>query len=142
MNSLAHRKSTTDLITPSSDVQTHAVKKRRSTSSWRGSGHHSRRSVSGASLSGGLSLGDMGGGVNLDGSGNSGCGGQIGFVNYTPSDHNVLMTGVAPSGSSKTKARREKEAMERQRKLSEAMLKAATAAGMDVTMLKEEGIVI
>lgn len=68
--------------------------------------------------------------------------GQIGFVNYTPNDHNVLMTGVAPSGSSKTKARREKEAIEKQRRLSEAVRKAVTAAGVDVGRLKEEGIVI
>ncbi|KAJ4306177.1 hypothetical protein N0V88_000973 [Collariella sp. IMI 366227] len=38
-----------------------------------------------------------------------------GFVNYTPQDRTLLMTGVAPSGSSKTKARREREAAERQR---------------------------
>jgi hypothetical protein len=48
------------------------------------------------------------------------------------------MTGVAPSGSSKTKARREKEAVERQRRLSEALVKAVTAAGGDVERLKEE----
>ncbi|KAK3684899.1 hypothetical protein B0T22DRAFT_202404 [Podospora appendiculata] len=63
------------------------------------------------------------------------------FVNYTPHDHDVLMTGVAPSGSSKTKARREKEALDRQRKLSEAMLRAVTAAGGDVRKL-EEGIML
>lgn len=63
-------------------------------------------------------------------------------MNYTPNDHGVLMTGVAPSGSSKTKARREKEAMERQRKLSEAMVKTMTDAGVDVDLLKQEGIVI
>ncbi|KAL2126317.1 hypothetical protein VTI74DRAFT_1200 [Chaetomium olivicolor] len=38
-----------------------------------------------------------------------------GFVNYTPQDRALLMTGVAPSGSSKTKARREREAAERRR---------------------------
>ncbi|KAK4244928.1 hypothetical protein C7999DRAFT_43504 [Corynascus novoguineensis] len=40
-----------------------------------------------------------------------------GFVNYTPRDSALLMTGVAPSGSSKTKARREREAAERQREV-------------------------
>lgn len=126
---LAHRKSTTDLLVtgPSSDTQSHAVRKRRSTSSWRGP----RRSASGDVALGG------GGGISLDGAN-----GGIGFVNYTPNDHNVLMTGVAPSGSSKTKMRREKEAMERQRKLSEAVVKMVTNAGVDVSMLKEEGIVI
>ncbi|KAK3403454.1 hypothetical protein B0T20DRAFT_26753 [Sordaria brevicollis] len=46
-------------------------------------------------------------------------GGGIGFVNFTPLDHHTLMSGVAPSGSSKTKARREREAAEQRRKLSE-----------------------
>lgn len=125
----AHRKSTTALVVtgPSSDMQANAVRKRRSTSSWRGP----RRSQSGDVGIGG------GGGISLDGAN-----GGIGFVNYTPNDHNVLMTGVAPSGSSKTKMRREKEAMERQRKLSEAVVKMVTNAGVDVSMLKEEGIVI
>ncbi|KAK0752506.1 hypothetical protein B0T18DRAFT_426953 [Schizothecium vesticola] len=54
---------------------------------------------------------------------------EDGFVNYTPQDHRVLMTGVAPSGSSKTKARREREAQEQKRKLGEAVRKAVAAAG-------------
>lgn len=142
-NALSHRKSTTDLISvPSSDMQSHAIRKRRSTSSWRGS----RRSTSGPSSSAAAAtaatMGDSGmGGISLGGGDGSG-GAQIGFVNYTPNDHTVLMTGVAPSGSSKTKMRREKEAMERQRKLSEAVVKAVTAAGVDVSRLKEEGIMI
>jgi hypothetical protein len=49
------------------------------------------------------------------------------------------MTGVAPSGSSKTKARREREAMERRRRLSEAAMKAVQAAGGDVDKLMEQG---
>lgn len=64
-------------------------------------------------------------------------------MNFTPDDSKLLMTGVAPSGSSKTKARREKEAVERQRRLSEALVKAVTAAGGDVERLKEEtGLVL
>ena len=63
-------------------------------------------------------------------------------MNYTPDDSRVLMTGVAPSGSSKTKARREREASERQRRLSEAVLKAVAAAGGDVGRLREEGVLI
>ncbi|UKZ62093.1 uncharacterized protein TrAtP1_003352 [Trichoderma atroviride] len=51
------------------------------------------------------------------------------------------MTGVAPSGSSKTKARREKEAQEKRRKLSEAAMKAVAAAGGDVDKLIQEGFV-
>lgn len=167
-NHLHHRKSTTDLpqhggiVIPSSDTNSHAIRKRRSISSWRGSSSlsggpggasSSRRNGSGSSNNGDMSAtsnnsmggGSFGGGFGLGGgssSGSNGGGAEIGFVNYTPDDHNVLMTGVAPSGSSKTKARREKEAMERQRKLSEAVVKAVTAAGVDVSRLKEEGIVI
>ncbi|KAM5352444.1 hypothetical protein ACJ41O_005167 [Fusarium nematophilum] len=65
--------------------------------------------------------------------------GEIGFVNFTPSDGGILMTGVAPSGSSKTKARREREALERRRRLSEAAMKAVQAAGGDVDKLMEQG---
>ena len=66
-------------------------------------------------------------------------GGGVGFVNFTPNDGSMLMTGVAPSGSSKTKARREKEATERRRRLSEAAIKAVAAAGGDVDKLLEQG---
>ncbi|OLN85640.1 Regulatory protein wetA [Colletotrichum chlorophyti] len=75
------------------------------------------------------------------GSGLGGASEGVGFVNFTPSDKNILMTGVAPSGSSKTKARREKEAMEKRRRLSEAAIKAVKAAGGDVDKLVEEGFV-
>lgn len=64
---------------------------------------------------------------------------EDGFVNFTPQDHRVLMTGVAPSGSSKTKARREREAQEQKRKLGEAVRKAVAAAGGDVRKLEEGG---
>lgn len=74
-----------------------------------------------------------------DSSGGGAGGGDIGFVNFTPSDGGLLMTGVAPSGSSKTKARREREAMERRRRLSEAAMKAVQAAGGDVDKLMEQG---
>jgi hypothetical protein len=55
-----------------------------------------------------------------------------GFVNFTPSDSEKLLTGVAPSGSSKTKARREREAAERWRRLSQAATKAVAEAGGDI----------
>ncbi|EGS18610.1 uncharacterized protein CTHT_0052150 [Thermochaetoides thermophila DSM 1495] len=58
-----------------------------------------------------------------------------GFVNYTPQDRNLLMTGVAPSGSSKTKARREREAAERQREFRDKLTKMVQAAGGDVSKL-------
>ncbi|RAL61359.1 hypothetical protein DID88_009494 [Monilinia fructigena] len=66
--------------------------------------------------------------------------GMVDFVNYTPDDSRKILTGVAPSGSSKTKARREKEAMEKRRKLSQAALNAIRAAGGDVGSLVEEGL--
>ena len=42
----------------------------------------------------------------------------FGFANYTPGDSQKILAVVAPSGSSKTKARREQEAHEKKRKLS------------------------
>jgi len=48
------------------------------------------------------------------------------------------MAGVAPSGSSKTKAKREKEELERRRRLGEVAIKAVEAAGGDVQILAEE----
>jgi hypothetical protein len=44
--------------------------------------------------------------------------GTVDFVNFTPDDRKTILTGVTPSGSLKTKARREKEAIEKRRKLS------------------------
>jgi hypothetical protein len=55
-----------------------------------------------------------------------------GFVNYTSSDSEKLLTGVAPSGSSKTKARREREAAERWRRFSQAAAKAVAEAGGEI----------
>jgi hypothetical protein len=43
---------------------------------------------------------------------------NVSFVNFTPNDSKKILTGVAPSGSSKTKARREQEAREKRRKLT------------------------
>lgn len=65
--------------------------------------------------------------------------GPVGFVNFTPDDSRKILTGVAPSGSSKTKARREKEAAEKRRKLSQAAVKAVIEAGGDVGRLEREG---
>ena len=69
-------------------------------------------------------------------------GGEVDFVNFTPSDSKKILTGVAPSGSSKTKARREKEAMEKRRKLSQAAIRAVRAAGGDVESLLEQGLLV
>ncbi|PVH89288.1 hypothetical protein DL98DRAFT_508382 [Cadophora sp. DSE1049] len=68
--------------------------------------------------------------------------GSVDFVNYTPSDSRKILTGVAPSGSSKTKARREKEALDKRRKLSQAALRAVRAAGGDVDSLVEQGLFV
>ncbi|TID16378.1 developmental regulatory [Venturia nashicola] len=57
-----------------------------------------------------------------------------GFINYTPSDKKRILTGVAPSGSAKTKARREKEAADQKRKMSEAAKRAVLTG--DMTLLE------
>ncbi|KAI9750209.1 MAG: hypothetical protein M1815_001931 [Lichina confinis] len=62
----------------------------------------------------------------------------VDFVNFTASDRTKLLGGVAPSGSSKTKARRDREAVDRRRKLSVAAFRAVQAAGGDVELLKTE----
>ncbi|MCJ1342967.1 hypothetical protein MMC31_001156 [Peltigera leucophlebia] len=64
----------------------------------------------------------------------------MGFVNYTPGDSQKILAGVAPSGSSKTKARREQEALERKRKLGLAAEKAVKEAGGDVEQLRASGL--
>ncbi|KAF2114395.1 hypothetical protein BDV96DRAFT_494797 [Lophiotrema nucula] len=66
----------------------------------------------------------------------------VGFVNFTPHDSRKILTGVAPSGSSKTKARREKEAAEKRRKLSQAAVKAVIEAGGDIGRLEKEGLLM
>lgn len=63
-------------------------------------------------------------------------------MNFTPEDSRKILTGVAPSGSSKTKARREKEAAEKRRKLSQAAMKAIIEAGGDLGRLEKEGLLI
>lgn len=67
-------------------------------------------------------------------------GGGVGFVNFTPGDAGKILNGVAPSGSSKTKARREKEAADKRRKLSQAAMQAVIEAGGDVESLTRAGL--
>lgn len=122
-------------ITAAGGVLNSSVRKRRSRS--KSMSRHAARTPSHGSLSSA-----NGGGNESSSSPTKRGSGQIGFVNYTPDDCKVLMTGVAPSGSSKTKARREREAAERQRRMSEAVMKAVAAAGGDVGLLREEGIVL
>ncbi|CAK1357530.1 hypothetical protein CB0940_07740 [Cercospora beticola] len=64
-----------------------------------------------------------------------------GFVNFTPGDAGKILSGVAPSGSSKTKARREKEAADKRRKLSQAAMQAVIEAGGDVESLQRAGVI-
>lgn len=66
----------------------------------------------------------------------------FGFVNYTPGDSQKILAGVAPSGSSKTKARREQEAHEKKRKLSLAAEKVIKEAGGDVEQLRVFGLLM
>lgn len=69
--------------------------------------------------------------------GGGGGGLMIDFVNFTPKDSAKLLSDVAPSGSSKTRARRELEAREKRKKLSEAALKAVKVAGGDVSVFEK-----
>lgn len=66
--------------------------------------------------------------------------GVMDFVNFTPKDHAKLLSDVAPSGSSKTRARREAEAKDKRRRLNEAAFKAVERAGGDLRALKAEGL--
>lgn len=59
------------------------------------------------------------------------------FVNFTAHDSDRILTGVAPSGSSKTKARREQEASEKKRKLSLAAMRAIEEAGGDINAVEK-----
>lgn len=60
----------------------------------------------------------------------------VDFVNFTARDSAKLLSDVAPSGSSKTRARRDAEARERSKKVSEAALQAVSVAGGDVEAVK------
>ena len=64
----------------------------------------------------------------------------MGFVNFTPDDSKRILTGVAPSGSSKTKARREKEQADKRKRLSQAVTRVMMETGGDVAAL--EGLFI
>jgi hypothetical protein len=61
-------------------------------------------------------------------------------VNFTPHDSGKILSGVAPSGSSKTKARREKEAADKRRRLSQAAVRAVVEAGGDLDGLERAGL--
>lgn len=61
---------------------------------------------------------------------------SVGFVNFTPEDSRKILTGVAPSGSSKTKARREKEAADRRRRFNQMAVQAVMAVGGNLDMIR------
>lgn len=67
----------------------------------------------------------------------NGNGFEMNFVNLTAADSVKLLSDVAPSGSSKTRARREQEAREKRRRLSEAAVRAVRKAGGDVKALEK-----
>jgi hypothetical protein len=60
------------------------------------------------------------------------------FVNYTPDDARKILTGVAPSGSSKTKARREKEAAEKQARYEEQDMERRRRISKSLDQIKPE----
>nr|POF01269.1 developmental regulatory protein weta [Quercus suber] len=62
------------------------------------------------------------------------------FVNYTPQDHRKLLSGVAASGSLKTKARRDREMEVKRRRINQAAVMAVVEAGGDLERLREEGL--
>lgn len=65
---------------------------------------------------------------------------SLDFVNYTPNDSHKILSSVAPSGSSKTKARREQEALEKKKKLTLIAEQAVMDAGGDVEQLRASGL--
>ncbi|KAK4190626.1 hypothetical protein QBC35DRAFT_513080 [Podospora australis] len=146
-NAIRKRKSWTDRRSSHSSSALHLPL----TSGSSGSRSSARRTASCSDLGGAMSVSSnattlVGGGTDrgagAGGSGGGGGGGGGGFVNYTPNDRTLLMTGVAPSGSSKTKARREKQAKEEQRLFKEKLARAVEAAGGDLEKLRavEEGM--
>lgn len=65
---------------------------------------------------------------------------SLDFVNYTPNDSHKILSSVAPSGSSKTKARREQEALEKKKKLTLIAEQVVMDAGGDVEQLRASGL--
>lgn len=65
---------------------------------------------------------------------------SLDFVNYTANDSHKILSSVAPSGSSKTKARREQEALEKKKKLTLIAEQVVMDAGGDVEQLRASGL--
>ncbi|KAH0538961.1 hypothetical protein FGG08_004476 [Glutinoglossum americanum] len=64
--------------------------------------------------------------------------GEILFENLTANDSQVILAGVAPSGSSKTKERREKEAREKQKQYNQQLFEMVCATRGDPEVLKRK----
>lgn len=62
---------------------------------------------------------------------------EMDFINLTAADSVKLLSDVAPSGSSKTRARREQEAREKRRRVSEAAARLVRKAGGDIKALEK-----
>jgi len=62
----------------------------------------------------------------------------IDFVNFTMQDSHFLLTGVAPSGSFKTKKKRDKEEEEKKREFGRVAIKAVLSGDLDV--LRKVGV--
>ena len=77
-----------------------------------------------------------GGSARTPGGASGGGKGAVGFVNFTVDDSTRILSGVAPSGSSKTKAKREREAHEKSRQLSEVAERLVREAGGDPGRLR------
>ncbi|MCJ1340431.1 hypothetical protein MMC09_005727 [Bachmanniomyces sp. S44760] len=64
---------------------------------------------------------------------------SFGFVNFTANDEERILSGVAPSGSSKTKERREQEERDKHRRISTIARQALREAGKDPDEYDFEG---
>ncbi|TKA78551.1 hypothetical protein B0A55_02811 [Friedmanniomyces simplex] len=129
MPNTPHRRSASRLrsLTPSPPATDSRTARRTSSRSKRGTSRHRRAKSTNSTSRHPSTTGDKTGGG--------------GFVNFTPHDSNRILSGVAPSGSSKTKARREKEAADKRRRLSQAAVRAVVEAGGDLEALQKAGLI-
>lgn len=65
---------------------------------------------------------------------------SLDFINFTANDSHKILSSVAPSGSSKTKARREQEALEKKKRLTLIAEQAVMDAGGDIEQLRASGL--
>ncbi|PSR84167.1 hypothetical protein BD289DRAFT_482899 [Coniella lustricola] len=152
---ILHRKSTTDIITVPNTVQSECgVRKRKSTADeFTGLTSQKKRSIVGLNAANLPAVGEakstnqtknhnMNAGLDSQSESPSQPEEEAcdNFVNYGPKDGNQIMSGVAPSGSSKTKARREREARERSDRQFSLLHSIAARAGVDINEIKGENL--